>query len=502
MPDISKLSDEELRQQYLRSLSDDELRQHAAVPPPQSQAQYYAKDIGKGAVRGGVAGVEQLTTAGPALLSKAGEFFDTPAETAERKSRMQAIANVRGKSPSQFVKEHVGAPETEIGKITESTLEAAPSVVLQRGGPITKAATTLGIGGGGYLGEKGAEVLGVDPVVGHTIGSVVGGVVTGGGAQLTAEREARKLLPTAQDNRNAAKGAIKEMEKHGFVVDPSEVQNFTTGLRADLEGPGNLFSPEGGQGGIAFRAADQIDRAGGNMASVLNTHSALGKVTPDKGMDYAAALAARDAIREWIGNLQPNQMIKGDPQLFNNLWKFHRDTWRTYSNLEEIEAARESAEWRRLASGRGTNLNTMRQEIRKIIDNDTKARHFSDEAKAQMERIVEGDFARNTMRRIAAFAPHGSVSSAPVLFAVATEGAGTGGAVALSAFLVHFLQGKLEERSITTLLDIIREGSPLMTGTQRRARAALLPPGRVTTAGARGALSAGAGSPLEADQHD
>ena len=59
-----------------------------------------------------------------------------------------------------------------------------------------------------------------------------------------------------------------------------------------------------------------------------------------------------------------------------------------------------------ITAGTGFNtINTLRQETRKILDSEKKSRGFSDEAKAQMEKIVEGTWASNAARYASKYAP-------------------------------------------------------------------------------------------------
>jgi hypothetical protein len=420
---------------------------------------------------------------------------------AERVGRISDIGEVRLPTTQEVrgqVEKATGPlyePKTALGRYSGSIGEAAASSVLQPGGLLTKAVTTVGGGVGAQAGGDLAEAAGLP----RPVGGVVGGVVGGGGAGLAAQgrtaARARKLLPTSEANRLEAKKSFGEIEQAGLVIDPTAASNFATGLRADLEK--GLFSRD--VAGRAYLAADQIERAGGDLKTIMGVHSALGEVTPGEGSQYAAAMLARDAIREKVANLQPNEVIRGDPVFITDKWQHARDTWRIHSNLEEIYGALESAEWRRLSTGSGTNLNTIRQNIRRILDNDNKVRRYSPEAKKAMEDVVEGSLARNTMRTLAKFAPHGPVSSIPVALSMATGHADFGTAIAAGGFIAHFFQGKMEQRSLDALLDIIREGSPLITPkAQKMLSRAREPIAGVSTV--RGSiLGAGADSPL-ADQ--
>jgi hypothetical protein len=142
----------------------------------------------------------------------------------------------------------------------------------------------------------------------------------------------------------------------------------------------------------------------------------------------------------------------------------------------------------------------MRQQIRRIIDNDNVGRRYTPEERVQMAQIVEGTLAQNVLRLGAAFAPHGAVSSLPALALAVGHGAVPALLAAGAAESFFLLRWGLEKRSVALLRDLIREQAPQFVGAPRRARAQLLQPGRVSVGAARGVLGAGAGSPLAEGQ--
>jgi hypothetical protein len=304
-------------------------------------------------------------------------------------------------------------------------------------------------------------------------------------------------MSTGEQNRASAKQAIDMISQAGLVIEPTEVQNFAAGLRADLSSGARMFEDVVGAGRPGFNAAERIEAANGDLATILNVHSGLGTIPPSRGSDYVSAMVARDAIREWVGNLQPNQIIRGDAQFISGMWQHHRDTWRIHSNLEAIRDVTQSADLRRLASGTGANLNTMRQEIRKIIDNDRKARRYSPEAREEMLRVVEGGWIRNLVRQVSKYAPHGPVSGIPTMLGLLSAEPSIGAVIAATGIGGHLLSHLLEASSMRRLDAVIRSASPLTTaGAQRMFQTA---PGRGQRRGAaaiRAALDVGAGSAL------
>jgi hypothetical protein len=477
--------------------------------PPTAETSWteYGKDIGRGVVRGVTRGVEAIPAGAAPLLGAVGHGveagiryagLETPEmaeEIRKREERGKAIDMMRaGSSPSAWVNEHVQAPVTQAGKMAESVAGFAPSGIVQPGGWLTKFVTTIGGGVGAELGEEAGGPWG------GFLGAFFGNLSAARLATATQRGVARLLMPSSEQNASAAKVAYQEIGQAGLGIEPSEVQNFAAGLRADLSGPNHMFTDAPGSGGKGFRAADQIEAANGDLATILNVHSTLGKTPPSAAEDYVASIVARDTIREWVGSLQPNQIIRGDPQFIQTYWDFARDSWRAHSNLEELKDIAQSAYWRRKATGTGTNLNTFRQEVRRIIDNDNKARRYSEAARTQMEDIVTGGFISNLVRRVSKFAPHGPVSSLPTLITGTAEPS-VGTAIAVLGTAGHLLSHVLENSTVRRLEAIIRSESPLTRpGVRRMFQEAPDRGQRRAAALARTALSPGEGSALAPEE--
>ena len=463
--------------------------------PPDLTGREYAKDIGRGIVRGGAQALEAPPFQPPGT---AGQFVQSPGETAE------AIEGAKGTGPAAFTAKHVAPPQTTAGQYAEPITAGALTAPLQPGGPITKAVTTIAGGAGAKAGADLAGELDMDPGAGAVVGGAVGGAVGGFGSAEAAAARARRpsILPNSEMNRQASKAAIHAVERSGTVLDTSAVSDFLMRRPITLENGQTatgfldaakkmFFTPQ--RGGVALDAAKQIEDAGGDLATVMNVHGSLGTVKPIEGPNYAAAVWARQQIRDWVGS-NP-KMVSGDPQFAAN-WARHRDTWRVHSNLEEIEGAMQSAEWRQMSTGQGSNINTIRQNIKRILDNDSMARRYTPEARQQMAHIVEGDLARNSLRRVAGFAPHSAVTAVPALWELTMHGTGAATGFIGVTFLAHFLRDRLEQRSLNQLLDIIKVGSPLHTPAMQAARARLMVP-RTAVSTARGALAGGPLAPQD-----
>ena len=344
-----------------------------------------------------------------------------------------------------------GAPKTTAGKYAESVGEFVPSAAIGPGKLATKAATTIA---GGLGAEAGGELAG-EP--GRFIGGLAGGVAAGAGAAETVERRLSKALPGDAENYKASKAAFDAVQKAGVKIDPVATNQFIDGLHKNLQ---SNFITKAGVGAPIFTALDKA--RDGDLAELIDLHSRLGKVKPNRGELYEAAVIARPEIREFIENLQHPQLIAGDPQFVSAMWQHARDTWRTHAKLSEISQASEAADIRRLATGRGMNWNTFRQEFKKILLSEDKTRGYSDEAVEKIEKIVKGSLVQNLARVGSSMAPQrGVLGAAPTAFAFATGGIEAGGAVAGIGELSHFLEGYLTKRQIGQLMDLVKRESPI-----------------------------------------
>jgi hypothetical protein len=255
------------------------------LPLAGAPAQEQAKDIGRGVIHGAVRGLEFSTGAVPSLLGELGPYVNTPEEEAERQhgeyAKLIDAARAKTGSPSSFVGKYVDRPTTKLGEYAQSVFEGGPTALRQPGGALSKAVTTIGGGVGAQAGRDIAGTLGLEdyetPL--SVVGGALGGAGAGAGASAAATHQARQLLPSSAANRASSKNAIDQMQQHGLVIDPAAVNAFAGDLRLSLDQ--SLFSPHpGGRGNVGFQAADHIERAGGDLATILNVHSALGGVRP------------------------------------------------------------------------------------------------------------------------------------------------------------------------------------------------------------------------------
>jgi hypothetical protein len=445
-----------------------------------------ATSFGRGVVKGaiGMAGlpgdVSNMVGKG---VEKAGEFLGAAPQSVPELPGMPSSGDITKKV--EGVAGKFEEPKTTAGKYVQSVGEFVPSAVIGPGGALTKAATTVA---GGLGSEAGAELApeGYEGA-GRFVGGLVGGIGAGTAAAETAERGLARQLPGKAENYTASKNAFDMVKKAGVKIEPTAVNTFLGTVEQDLQ---SNFITRAGEGREIFPALDKAKD--GDLAELIDLHSRLGKVKPNRGELHEAAVMIRPQIREFIENLQQPQLISGDPRFVSQVWGHARDTWRVHAKLSEVEQAAEAATTRKMATGRGMNWNTFRQEFKKILLSDDKTRGYSDEAVNKIEKIVRGTFAQNAARVGSAMAPQrGVLGAAPAAFALAAGGVEPAGIVATIGEVSHLLEGYLTKRQIKQLEDLIKRESPLASKQTLPDRSIIAP-----AAALRSEMAAGGNSPL------
>jgi hypothetical protein len=178
----------------------------------------------------------------------------------------------------------------------------------------------------------------------------------------------------------------------------------------------------------------------------------LGNVSDSNKTDQAAASQVMEAIDFFMENSVPDE---------SGMLKHANTNWAAYRKYKQVEKALSVGENRAGVSGTGANVqNTMRQEIRKILDSDRKARGFSPQEKDLMEQIVNGTVAANTARWMGRFAPTGLLSSSATLF-TSLYNAPLAVGVAGAGLAAKKLGDLLTARQIKQLADSIRARSAI-----------------------------------------
>lgn len=177
----------------------------------------------------------------------------------------------------------------------------------------------------------------------------------------------------------------------------------------------------------------------------------------------------KEEIDAYLDSLQPSDMSGGAPQEALNALDTGRRLHGRIARADELGFQQYKAENRAASTGSGGNaINTMRQNIRQIIDNPKRRRGYSDEEISLMEDVVRGDRVDNALRRVSAFSPtRGAFPAAMNALSFGTAGA-TGNPIAIgmaglgtAGLAAQYLGEGRTARKIGRLMDTVQNGGPL-----------------------------------------
>lgn len=315
------------------------------------------------------------------------------------------------------------------------------------------------------------------------VGGMAGGAFAGKIEKMLADRDTKGLLKASDEIKAASQAGYKILEQNPTTIHPGAVNNFH--MVMDTAFNQRWFSEVTAP--ATYRTMRDFERARDRwtIGDVMGQYERLGKVVPGgtiSAQDAEAARLLRGEIIDWL-----DSNVQGvKPQIKEAL-----GNWSAHKKIEELTKAIEVALHRAHVSGTGANTqNTIRQEVRKIIDNDAKRRGYPPNVVAQLQKVADGTITQNMARFVGRFAPTGLHSSAFTLalalhsapYAAASAGLGYGGKK-LGDYLTH--------RGVEEAIISLEEGAPAnASATARRQNVMERVGGLPAQGAARGAVAA------------
>ena len=238
---------------------------------------------------------------------------------------------------------------------------------------------------------------------GETVGAIAGGF-----APETTRMLTRPGIPAPTNDqlRAHADAAYQAADNAGVILSPQSLQRLRGSVDTDLA---NFGYDPALQPGIA-PVLDRIDQAGQQNATLKHV-DLIRRVAQNAARDgspsqRAAANQIIDHIDNFLENLQPNDVVTGNAPAAVDALSTARSLWSRLRKSEMIDQAFYKAENRAASTGTGGNEeNAIRQNIRQILDNPKKARSFSKDERALMERVVRGGPVEYVARILGKFSP-------------------------------------------------------------------------------------------------
>ena len=355
---------------------------------------------------------------------------------------------------------------------------AIPAGVMMRGAqaPMSllgmNAASALGAG---VAGQTSREIA-PDSDIADAVASLAGGM-----APILAAQAMRKgpQAPSMDELRRQQGEAYDTVDRSQARLDPAQRQQLIDQVeaRANVDGMDELLHPK------AHRTTDLMNKLepSPRIADIERKRRFIGDNVAgsiDAG-ESRIGVGMKDEVDGYMRSLANQGDIGADAASTLTDLERARELTQRIKKSETVMEALTKAERRAASSGTGGNaVNTMRQNIRAILDNPKRVRGFSAAERAAMEEVVRGTPTQNALRLAGRFSP--TAGALPAMGGVAGSAAlGPIGAVpSVVGLLAKGGAEHLTSKSINSLTDMIRAGGPLakeaITGDEIRAVIAAL----------------------------
>lgn len=375
-------------------------------------------------------------------------------------------------------------PETAAERYLHSIGEAAGGMIVPGLGALSRARQVGRVAGlevGSAVGEGVGSQAAEDVFPDSPIAQVAGALL-GGGTPIGLHRLARQApqAPSIAEKFDEASRAYERVDAAKDTINPHSRQRLIDALRSRMseEGIDSELHPR------ASRSLDLMDErlpASPRIADIEQRRRGIGRNVAGSIDREEARLGTvmKDEIDTYLNNLSPSDMSGGNPQAVLDDLRAGRDATARGHRASLIEDAAMRGERRAATSGTGGNaVNTIRQNIRSILDNPRKRRGFTPDEIQAMEDVVRGTPTTNALRQIGRLSPSsGTLPMAGGLTSAATMGP-IGLTIPAAGYLGKYGAETLTDRQIKRISDLILNGAPLdtkrMSDVERRVVTALL----------------------------
>lgn len=231
-------------------------------------------------------------------------------------------------------------------------------------------------------------------------------------------RQQIEPAPTAQQLKQRGGQLFKSATGDTSLISPEGYQRTMLNMEDDLFREG--FDPQlHPTVQAAFNAMSKRLGADLDMQELQTVRRHAQKAASSQDQDEARlGMRMVSQVDEYVENMKPQDIISGDTKKAASDLKEARKTWGQMRKTEMIEEAIGKA--KQQASG---FENGLRVQFRQLLNNKKKMRGFTNEEKAAMRDVVEGDFTRNTLKRLGKLG-FGSAQQTNVLGGAAGAGGG------------------------------------------------------------------------------
>jgi hypothetical protein len=226
-----------------------------------------------------------------------------------------------------------------------------------------------------------------------------------------AGRLAPDVAPSIDDIKAASQNLYRQADAQNLVVEQPSWAAQVGSIAADMKKAGihPKITP------AASAALDEV-QATANTAPTLQEidqlHQIIGNVARSTDPNEARLGGMMsDKIDGFMQNLQPNDVLSGDPVAAASTIQGARQLWAIKSKAQAI-----SDLFNRAQNAAGANYTTagmetaLRQQFRQLASNPAKMDRFNPDEQQLILQVVRGGPVQNAVRAFGKFAPHGVIT--------------------------------------------------------------------------------------------
>lgn len=313
----------------------------------------------------------------------------------------QVMAPTIGPDPTTAV----GRGVRRVGQEVGAMVIPGAGLMAKSAAPVRAALGELASSVGSGTGAAVAQEIAPGNPLAEFAGQMAGGLTPGGVTRMVKGGGAAKAAPTVEELQAAKSAAYKAADDAGITYDPQGYDKMLTDIVASFKK--DRFNPK--RHSVAATVFEDLVAERGKPMTLTELDQLRQIVRRDvvnpsyKSADLAAdghfGEIILDEIDNYIAsNTQGGRLITEARELNTRLRK-----------TELIERALVKAERRAASTGSGGNLNNaIRQNIRAILDDPKKARAFTKDERAAMEKLVRQGKMEDLLRWVGKFSPGGN----------------------------------------------------------------------------------------------
>jgi hypothetical protein len=279
--------------------------------------------------------------------------------------------------------------------------------------------------------------------------------------------------PTSAELQAAYRQGYDKVRDMGVDYAAPRVAEMARGLKLALEKEGMLDNRFSDTHRIIDDLSAPQEGAVAPIAGLESARRALLQVPPHERAAARLAINALDDFYERAAHGGESFVVAGPAAAAAEQQAANRGNFAAFKRSRDLTGIEYATGLRTKATNSGLNLdNNVRGKVTSLLTNEDKVRGYSPEEIAALERVVEGDRVRNSLRFYSNLAGGGGGMGAVVSGAVAGAAGGSvggvpvvgglaGAAIPASGVAARVGAGALTKRSLRLADELIRSRSPL-----------------------------------------